>query len=120
MRGHEALIAMRRRRIRPRMALVDLVPAYTRNSADWQTRTSLPHIEVDDRETVGRLDLRCLLGMIVCCSGFDSDRLDALHTACVDAGAARVFSSLYAEREEGELQTLRYRASWAEQGSAHG
>lgn len=113
MRGQQHLIAMRRRRMRPGMALVDLVPAYTVASAEWPHYTAVAHLEIADDEAVCRADLRCLAGIpAVCCSGFDGQRLRALHDACIAAGAGRVFSTLYATGKRGDLVALDSLASW--------
>lgn len=124
MRGHEPLQSMRRRRLAPSMALVDLVPSYSRASADWPRWTTTPHLEVDDRETVRRLDLRCLHALpVVCCSGFDAERVDELHDACLAAGAERVFSSRYVtgpgEWGDESLRVLSIRASWSDVHGTH-
>lgn len=92
MRGHDPIIELRLRRLAPTMVSVHLVPALTQVSADWPTWSRFPVVEVPDSDSIRRLDLRFVAGLLVCASGQDVDRLRALHDACVAHGAKRVVS----------------------------
>lgn len=95
MRGHDALIAMRQRhRVRPGLVFVDLVDRHSPVTTDWPLWSAQAHIEVTDVESIGRLDLRFLVGLRVLCSGFDADRVQQLHEACLAAGASSVISAV--------------------------
>lgn len=103
MRGHEALIDMRKRGVRPRAA--DICVASDRQGfwRDWQNWAAEACIEIEPKDCIERLDMRCIVGMWVFCWGFEAERVKALHQACVDAGAAAVMSSVYRTNRAGEL-----------------
>lgn len=124
MRGHEYLLTLRRRGMTPGIALIDLVPAYTEVSnprpdtgGGWLRWTTVPHVEVLDVESIRRLDLRFVVGLFVCCGGTDADRVNALHDACVSAGAAEAFSAVYTDTADGS-HALSRRATW--EACSHG
>lgn len=108
MRGHEPLIALRRRGLRPLLAIVDMLPGYTEVTATrggWHENSHrgqvVAHVEVLEAESVGRLDLRCLVGLHVIVSGEDDAAVMRLHRACIDAGAVWVLSHVMQRREDG-------------------
>lgn len=114
MRGHDALIELRRRhRMCPGLVFVDLVAEPSPAAADWQHWATQAHIEVTDTESIRRLDLRFLVGVHVVASGFNPDRVHQLHEACKAAGAARVVSIVHQWQGE-ELRTLSTRDSLAD------
>lgn len=118
MRGHDALIELRRRhRMCPGLVFVDLVAEPSPAAADWQHWATQAHIEVTDAESIRRLDLRFVVGLFVCCGGTDADRVNALHDACVSAGAAEVFSAVYTDTADGS-HALSRRATW--EACSHG
>lgn len=92
MRGHEALIALRRSGLRPSLVDIDLEPCPWRNWADWPEWTTVPQIEVQPTDSIRLLDLRFLVGLTVQVSGFDGPRVWAMFEACREAGAARVLA----------------------------
>jgi hypothetical protein len=94
MKGHEPLIAMR---LRGRL------PASVHLRADggpcWEwtvpAHAGAPihaDIVVDPEESIGRLDLRCFVGLTIHLNGQDPERVKALSIACMEAGAARVIA----------------------------
>jgi hypothetical protein len=99
MRGHEPLIAMRLQGICPETVHVNvdmpLKPWVTRAWAEEAHRTGAIHAEiaVEPSDAVHRLDLRCLVGLPVFVLGDDPQRVGAVFTACVKAGAKRVISN---------------------------
>lgn len=111
MRGHQPLIAMRRRGLRPQAAWIDLVPSLTEHSATWHQWSTAPHIEVTDSESVRRLDLRCLVGMDVMVGGFDPHRVADMHCACVGSGARFVMSQVWGKARHDDIETLHRRVT---------
>lgn len=96
MRGHEPLLAMRRRGIRP--VSVDL-----RTSAGkpldwwaWREVQGLPDVVIEPGDVPESLDLRFVVGLqvTVCCDG-QAERLKRLVLACEAAGAPRVLGYLH-------------------------
>lgn len=105
MIGHEHLIAMRRRGLRPDRATVetDWGLGLERECAqDWPSvNPRSAFIFVQPEDWAAKLDLRCLIGMHVEVCGTDSARVRAVFDACVKAKAARVIGSTH--RYRGEL-----------------
>lgn len=106
MRGHEALVAMRRRGMRPVSA--DISDGMDRLGCwrDWQHWTGVAHVEVQPGDSINRLDLRCMVGLIVSVAGTDPVRVRALHDACVAAGARAVMAAVYAPTASGDLRRV--------------
>ena len=97
MIGHEPLIAMRKTGIKP--ASVYVSDEVTQLTRDWHAHRTLsglpmqqhaPCIAIEDKDTVQRLDLRFLVGLVVFVSGSTEARAKAIFEACKRAGAARV------------------------------
>lgn len=106
MRGHEPLLAMRRRGIRP--ATVDLHIG-TRRPIDWhQWAESLPHADVvvAPDEAPERLDLRFVVGMPVTVTGEEPERVKRLVLAAEAAGAASVLGFAFRDLPHGKAQHL--------------
>lgn len=101
MRGHEPLLAMRLRGRRPRFARfeVDPKPCEWADWADWPQWSDVPIIEVEPRDVIRRLDLRCVVGMPTFAAGADAQRLRAVVQALLDAGSPRVIAVLDAGYE---------------------
>jgi hypothetical protein len=91
MRGHQPLIAMRRRGIRPASVWlsVDMPDPMT---ADWQQWAKSAAVDIDPTDSIGLLDLRFTVGMLVCIQGLNRERCMALHERCREAKAARVMT----------------------------
>lgn len=86
MRGHEKLIAMRQRGLRPAIVFVNdfLCPT------DW-FETGDRHVTVSVAgDALHRADLRFLVGLTVSATSYDEARAKALLQACQRAGAAVV------------------------------
>lgn len=121
MRGHEQLIALRRRGLCPSLVLLDLLPGYTLLSSDWQLGghygNGVAHIELLEAESISRLDLRFLVRLKVLVSGAGTAAVERLHRAVVGAGAAWVFSQSMEPVGGGEFRTV-----WTQfhDGGAHG
>lgn len=92
MRGHEHLIALRRRGVRPMMAAVDMDEMPWRDWADWPDWTTTPQISVGADESIRRLDLRCFVGLPVLLSGSDEARTREMLAALLAAGSPRVIA----------------------------
>lgn len=114
MRGHEALIALRRQGLRPALVDIDLEPCPWRNWADWPEWTNVPQIEVQPSDSIRLLDLRFLVGLTVQVSGFDGPRVWAMFDACRAAGAARVLAFVQVASNGGQtVRTVEARDSAA-------
>lgn len=98
MRGHESLLALRRRGKRPPLVWVlatgrhDELRRWLRNYHHEGA-----HLEIEPGEDVGRLDLRCLVGLVVDVTGTDAVRVGEVARACAAAGAERVIATHYTE-----------------------
>lgn len=97
MRGHEPIIAMRRRGKRPAFVFLDT----TRTTApmcewrDWpNVSPAIPSVWVEPDDAPHRLDLRFVFGLSVVVTGIDADRVKALADAAYSAGALRVIASV--------------------------
>lgn len=94
MRGHEALVAMRRSRVRPETVSIHLGTDHSNAWRDWhQTMPHHAHAEIADDEPLSSLDMRFTVGMFVVITGDDEKRISAVHAACVASGAQRVLSA---------------------------
>lgn len=93
MRGHEQLIATRRGGLQPvsvQIALTDLpLPK-------WCSVNPGAHawLHIGSGDTIERLDLRCLVGMLVVIDGHDEQRVESVHSAAISHGARRVVSTV--------------------------
>lgn len=101
MRGHEPLIALRRRGLRPALVDIDLEPCPWRNWSTWPEWTTVPQIEVQPGDSIRLLDLRFLVGLTVQVSGYDGPRVWVLADACKAAGAARVLAFVQVSSPDG-------------------
>lgn len=109
MRGHEAIIDLRRKGRKPSAVWIDLdgdrVPAGLRISHDWQRWGAVACVDIADSDAIGRLDLRWAVGLLVMAAGFNAERVRALHAALVAAGSRMVMSAIVGWRG-GEVETL--------------
>lgn len=98
--GLDTLASLRRSGRRPQSVSISLhIPAHSllaRNLAEMNAISGdlCWCATVDARESIGRLDLRPLQGLLVTVDGIDEQRVDALAAACLDAGASRVIASV--------------------------
>lgn len=106
MRGHEALIELRRRGLRPASVSVHMEPCGWDDWSTWQTWTTFPQVEVMPSDRIGRLDLRCFVGLQVVIAGFDGERLRSMFDACKAAGAKRVIALEQRVNERGTVDTV--------------
>lgn len=110
MRGHEPLIAMRRRGVRPNgmVCLSDHPqpkPLSCGSRVDWWAGGQCKHadITIEATDHPARADLRFVVGMDVSVSLPEPDRMRAFVRACRDAGARRVIGASYAIDHRGDL-----------------
>lgn len=102
MRGHEPIIAMRRRGVRPASVwLTDAPPP--KPLADgtrldwWAFGKILPaEVSIEPGDHPLRTDLRFVVGLRVHVMLDDPERMHAFVQACRDAGAAQVFGASHA------------------------
>ena len=93
MRGHEPIIAMRRRGLKPRTVFLDAFEDLSKSWRLWPTvDPSAPQVEVLPTEPLSGLDLRFLVGLRVVITGHCRRRVEALRALCVEAQAARVLA----------------------------
>ena len=85
MNGHEAIIAMRRARLKPAFVWLQDAP---HAPTDYAVTLS----PMDNPET---LDLRFLVGTTVLAESDDSSRLEQISKACLEARASRVIATLH-------------------------
>lgn len=110
MRGHTQLIAMRKRRHRPTFVSIDV--AADRNPwlyDHWHEQGLQAYLLVEHTDPVERLDLRCVVGLLVFVDGSidDRQRVVAVYEAAVAAGASRVLGALHRRHGE-ELAPVEY------------
>jgi hypothetical protein len=103
MRGHQDLIALRRKGVKPPLVWLSCGRSDGLRRHREETGALGEHIEIDEGDIIERLDLRCLVGLAVDVSGDDRGRVLALAKACEEAGASRVIAWWDAwERRAGE------------------
>ena len=91
MRGHDHIIAMRRRGFRPRWAYIDTfadASTQLREWPEWSPRTA--QIEVLPSEPLSSLDFRFVIGLPVLITGAPLRRIEAIRDACIECQAERV------------------------------
>ncbi len=91
MRGHEALLAMRRKGYSPQWVFIDTWADPLGFWGCWPVET--PHrasVEVHDADMLSGLDFRFVVGLQVLVMGEKLARLQAIAEACKEAGAKRV------------------------------
>jgi len=94
MRGHEALIAMRRKGRRPGMAIVWCGRDALRSWSTWGDETpQTAHLEVADDEPLAGVDMRCVVGMLVVVQGDSERRVMSVYRRCLENGARRVLAA---------------------------
>ena len=102
MRGHEPLLAMRRRGMRPQHVTFTAGPPMP-GAGHWSRVPELlpfAEVSVEDRDNPDALDLRFVVGLpVVVDIGHDVGRMRRLVLACEAAGARRVYG--FATREIG-------------------
>lgn len=91
MRGHEQLIAVRRRGVKPAAVHVWCGSDETGWSSGWLERgSSVAWIEVGDGDSLAGLDLRCVVGLPVVVQGDSERRVRGVCEAAAECGAKRV------------------------------
>jgi hypothetical protein len=88
MRGHEHIIALRKKRLLPESIFIQDYPTPL---TDWHEHGDYPHVCVDG-DVIETLDLRFLVGTVVHISTESESRGKALLNACVRHGATTVIA----------------------------
>lgn len=99
MRGHEAMVDMRRRGFVPTAVWVHDLPLEAQRTPDrwnWPLHGQSACIDLDPTDNPARLDLRFVVGLTVWIQARDAQRLQALTDLAVACGAKRVLGSLVA------------------------
>jgi hypothetical protein len=118
MRGHEALLTLRRNGHRPAIVHIhtdEPQPAVMRFIREAGQGGEL--IEIDPGEPVHRLDLRCIVAVPVIVGGADLQRVRQIALACHAAGAKSVVAvhhRLTGRGEFTECEVLRISATTEE------
>jgi hypothetical protein len=104
MRGHEALIAMRKGGFIPDMVFIDTEADRLRQWEDWQAETpAQAALYIEPRDSLLSIDLRCVVALTVSVSGSDAKRVAAVAAACEQARAERVIAHVMAPGKHGDL-----------------
>lgn len=94
MRGHQALIAMRRAGAIPDAVWLGTDAALDPRCTDWlDTTPRHAQLQLDADESPLRADLRCVVGLLVCVTGSDLQRVRQTRDACIAAMASRVIAT---------------------------
>jgi hypothetical protein len=104
MRGHEALLSLRRNGHRPGLVHVhtdEPQPAVMRFIREAGQAGEL--IEIDPTEPAHRLDLRCIVACPVMVGGSDMERVREIALACYAAGAKSVIAVQHRITGSGEF-----------------
>lgn len=103
MRGHEQIAERRRAGYVPPMVWV-LTDGYSEGIA-WLRAMNFPlvgHIELKHSDNPKRLDLRCVIGLVVEVSGSDERRVSAVARVCIEHGAKQVIAAYLTTTKPGE------------------
>lgn len=110
MRGHEPLVAMRLKGLRPHMVAINVGAERDWLASNWHDWQGLmPHLWIEPGDSIATLDLRCVVNLLVDVSGDVSHakRVKRVFEACIKAGAERVIGALH--RPKGEsLEVVEY------------
>lgn len=106
MRGHDSIIAMRRRRVSPTCVWFTVADACD-VWRDWPSWTAHGQVWVEPGDSVPLLDLRFVVGLECWVDGTDERRVLQLHEACVQAKASRVLTAIQGQDHRGRPSTVR-------------
>lgn len=115
MRGHEPLLAMRRKGLKPAGVWFALEADEGHRSwpqslgiewRRWPNSTGHATVQIDPADSIGLLDLRFVVGLTAWVQGEDRARVERLHQACQDFGAARVLSCVMGTNHRGQPKLL--------------
>ena len=113
MRGHEAILAMRRRGRKPTMVRLEL-RSFSRAIPDWGLPDDMVIVEPTD--VIARLDLLFVVGCLVLVDDQNAQRVRALADAALTQGARRVIAHLVAPRRDTfdllEIHDTEQALSW--------
>jgi len=103
VRGHEQIAERRRAWHIPPMVWV-LTDGYCEGMARLRALGCplVDHIELKHSDNPKRLDLRCVIGLVVEVSGSDERRVGAVARACVEHGAKQVIAAHLTTTKRGE------------------
>ncbi len=97
MRGHEPLIAMRRKGLVPSCAFINVddddCPLQMWRGWDRE-QPAIAQLMVERADAIERMDLRCLVGMKVHIHGEDEERVRKVFEACIAAKASQVYAAV--------------------------
>lgn len=95
MRGHQALIKMRKSGSVPDIVWIDTWADYMPMADDWMKMNNAhAHLQVDPDDRIERLDMRCVHGLVCKIDGDEEKQVNAMRDACIRVGAKRVIASV--------------------------
>lgn len=102
MRGHDHIIALRKRGITPAFVFINDYPC----DVDWFEYHEHATVEILPSESIDLLDMRFVVGLTVSISGSDLERVKAIAQRCKDAGAAVVAAGCSRKNERGFVESV--------------
>lgn len=106
MRGHEPIVALRRRGLKP-ASVWFTVSASDVAWRDWPTWNDNAQVWVQPADSVPLLDLRFVVGLQCWVDGDDARRVLQLHEACAAAKASRVLTAVPGLDARGKPNVVR-------------
>lgn len=106
MKGHQQLLALRKRGAVPDWVFIDLDSDPLNEWSDWERTNNAKAallVEASDK----RLDMRFVVKLACFVQGENKDRVMAVRDACIAAGASRVIATVTQRFGSGEYATFR-------------
>jgi hypothetical protein len=75
VRGHEKLIELRQRKLKPKYVIVVCGVDQTRGWRWWSELGDIPEVEIEPKDIIGKLDLRWAHGLDLAIIGESEDRV---------------------------------------------
>ena len=92
MRGHEHLVALRQRRLKPPYVIVTCGTDQTRGWKWWTEDGGMPEVEIEPRDVIGSLDLRWAHGLTLAIIGETEDRVLEFFDAAARVKPAKMYA----------------------------
>lgn len=92
MFGHDRVIAVRQRGLKPQHLTLWDAPLPRFAIERFPEETAFPTVLIEPKDALHRLDLRFLVGLVVVVNTESIDRAKALEALAVQAGASRVLT----------------------------